>query len=197
MGRYWKCPKCGAVLDKGPGHEARAAMYLSPFSRTHGTVTCGGCQSGFAVQDVYGDKYDVTVESKRRRQSKKTARASETKRGLLAWFGGIFRKPGRGKRSARDSSKARKSSRQTHEETSASAKKRTTTRKTAPAVGRCGECYWYGDAALDGVLGKGICNYGSGQKPPFTMSPGDVVKIAWGKERGCEHFKAMSLLQKS
>ena len=63
MERYWKCPKCGAVLDKGPGYEGKALMYLSPFSRTVGTVTCGKCQSRFPVQDVYSGKYDVTLES--------------------------------------------------------------------------------------------------------------------------------------
>ena len=178
MGRYWKCPNCGVVLDKGPGHEGKTTMYMSPFSRTHGTVTCGGCQSRFAVQDVYGGKYDVKLESNRRRQSQEPVRAGETKRDLLSWLGGVFG----GQRKGKDSSPR--------------TKKKTATRKSTRRIGHCCECYWYSNASLDGIYGKGICNYGSGQRPPFTMSPGDVLKIAWGKERGCEHFKTIDLRQK-
>jgi hypothetical protein len=54
---YWKCPKCGGVLQKGAG-----AM----FAQTIGVATCGGCGATFSQSDVYGGKYDVeerTVDS--------------------------------------------------------------------------------------------------------------------------------------
>jgi len=53
---------------------------------------------------------------------------------------------------------------------------------------RCWECYWYANAMLDGKRHKGICNFGTGQAPPFIMSPGDRVKIAFGYEVSCKHF---------
>ena len=179
MARYWSCPKCGAVLDKGPQHEAKTLMYLSAFSRTHGTVTCGRCQSRFPVQDIYRGKYDLTPGPKELRGSKKTVRKGKTTGGILSWLKGVFEEPSKGKK---------KSSRP---------KKKAVIRKPTRRIGRCGQCWWYSEASLDGIYGKGICNYGSGQRPPFTMSPGVRVKIAWGKERGCEHFKAIDLRQKN
>jgi len=55
---YWKCPKCGGILQKGAG-----AM----FAETIGVATCGGCGAKFSQSDVYGGKYDVeekTVDPK-------------------------------------------------------------------------------------------------------------------------------------
>ena len=60
MGKYWKCPHCGAVMDKEEQYAARAATYLSPSAGTEETVSCGECGSSFGVRDVYGDKYDVS-----------------------------------------------------------------------------------------------------------------------------------------
>ncbi|MGA2678732.1 MAG: hypothetical protein ABSF37_05440 [Sedimentisphaerales bacterium] len=53
----------------------------------------------------------------------------------------------------------------------------------------CGDCSWFAHAYLDGDPNKGICNHGSGQKRPFTISPGDQVRIAHPKDRACEHYK--------
>jgi len=58
---------------------------------------------------------------------------------------------------------------------------------------RCWECYWYADAQLDGVKNKGICNLGTAERPPFTMAPGDIVKIAWGHKRACNHFHPLGI----
>jgi len=59
MGRYWKCPSCGAVLDKGEDHASKAATYLSPSGETIGTTKCGECGSACNPRDVYSGKYDV------------------------------------------------------------------------------------------------------------------------------------------
>jgi LysM repeat protein/ribosomal protein L40E len=59
MDRYWKCPNCGAVLDKGEQFEAKKELYLSP-PTTMGWVTCGGCGSSFDVRDVYAGRYDAS-----------------------------------------------------------------------------------------------------------------------------------------
>jgi DNA-directed RNA polymerase subunit RPC12/RpoP len=69
-------------------------------------------------------------------------------------------------------------------------------RSARRSVGHCNECVWYAEAMLDGIYGKGICNYGTGQKRPFIMSPGDRIKIAWGKDRGCDNFEGIDLRQK-
>jgi ankyrin repeat protein len=47
---YWKCPKCGGILQKGVGRM---------FAETIGIATCGGCGAKFNQSDVYGGKYDV------------------------------------------------------------------------------------------------------------------------------------------
>jgi LysM repeat protein/tetratricopeptide (TPR) repeat protein len=60
MGRYWKCPYCGATLDKGEQYEAEAETYLSSPEKAAGTVSCDECGSSFGVKDVYGGKYDVS-----------------------------------------------------------------------------------------------------------------------------------------
>lgn len=60
--RYWKCPHYGAVLDKGEGYATKAAMYLSPSTKTIGTVRCGKCGDSVDVKEVYGGKYDVFEE---------------------------------------------------------------------------------------------------------------------------------------
>lgn len=51
--QYWKCPKCGAILDKRPAYKTKPAI---------GTITCGGCGAPFDVRDVYRGVYDVAVE---------------------------------------------------------------------------------------------------------------------------------------
>ncbi len=43
MGRHWKCPNYGAVLDKGEEHATKAATCLSAFGETVGTTKCGEC----------------------------------------------------------------------------------------------------------------------------------------------------------
>jgi hypothetical protein len=47
---YWKCPRCGGILQKGAG-----AM----FAQVIGTATCAGCGTKFSQSDIYGGKYDV------------------------------------------------------------------------------------------------------------------------------------------
>ena len=53
----------------------------------------------------------------------------------------------------------------------------------------CGSCYWFAAAALDGDPDKGICNLGTGQKRPFTMSAGDNVKLAYAEQTACESYE--------
>jgi len=43
VGRYWKCPSCGAVLDKGEERATKAATHPSAFGETVGTTECGEC----------------------------------------------------------------------------------------------------------------------------------------------------------
>jgi len=52
----WKCPKCGAVLTKGP---SAADLGYNPYARIVGTVTCGECRAQYDRNDVYSGKYDV------------------------------------------------------------------------------------------------------------------------------------------
>jgi hypothetical protein len=55
--RYWKCPKCGELLEKGllesgmvnPGESA---------DRIFGTGTCSGCGTGYPQSAIYGGEYD-------------------------------------------------------------------------------------------------------------------------------------------
>jgi hypothetical protein len=54
--RYWKCPKCGEILEKGmlekgsvrPGQQLNIA----------GTGTCTGCGTGYSQAAIYGGEYD-------------------------------------------------------------------------------------------------------------------------------------------
>ena len=54
--KFWKCPQCGAILRKG------MAGFFGPGARIMGTATCGKCGARFSQQEVYGGKYDVTVQ---------------------------------------------------------------------------------------------------------------------------------------
>ncbi|MCR4405614.1 MAG: LysM peptidoglycan-binding domain-containing protein [Anaerolineae bacterium] len=62
MDRYWKCPHCEAILDKGEQYEAETEKYLSSPTAT-GWVSCDKCESLFDAKDVYGGKYDVAEPS--------------------------------------------------------------------------------------------------------------------------------------
>lgn len=55
--KYWKCPNCGELLEKGmlengivqPGQAA---------DRIFGTGTCSGCGNGYPQAAIYGGEYD-------------------------------------------------------------------------------------------------------------------------------------------
>ena len=47
---YWKCPRCGSVLQKGIGAILGAVV---------GTATCGKCGAAFPQSEVYGGKFDI------------------------------------------------------------------------------------------------------------------------------------------
>ena len=49
---FWKCPKCGGILEKGLGSLFAGAQIV-------GVATCGGCHAQFPQSDVYGGKYDL------------------------------------------------------------------------------------------------------------------------------------------
>ena len=51
---YWRCPKCGATLEKGA-----AKLGFNPYAVMIGTATCGHCGAQFQQSDVYGGKYDI------------------------------------------------------------------------------------------------------------------------------------------
>jgi len=58
--KYWKCPNCGEVLEKGGLN-----VFISPgqdSGKIIGTATCGKCQAGFPQSDVYGGTYDFVGE---------------------------------------------------------------------------------------------------------------------------------------
>lgn len=54
---YWKCPKCGAILEKSMGAALRGAIA----DRIEGSSTCVPCGAVFAANDVYSGKYDVNL----------------------------------------------------------------------------------------------------------------------------------------
>jgi len=59
--------------------------------------------------------------------------------------------------------------------------------------GCCGSCHWFSDAGLDDDPDRGICNYGTGQSPPYHVSPGDRVTITSPDDAPCEHYKPITL----
>jgi hypothetical protein len=52
MSGLWKCPKCGAVLQKGLAGMHHGAEIV-------GTATCGSCGAKYGQSEVYGGKFDV------------------------------------------------------------------------------------------------------------------------------------------
>lgn len=54
---YWKCPKCGAILEKPMSATLRGATA----DRIEGSSTCVPCGAVFAASDVYSGKYDVNL----------------------------------------------------------------------------------------------------------------------------------------
>lgn len=54
--RFWRCPHCKTVLQKGMPH---AFNIISPTTDVVGTATCGSCGHGYQQTDVYGGKYDL------------------------------------------------------------------------------------------------------------------------------------------
>jgi len=212
----WKCPNCGAILGRPPYPPG------GPFGRVSGTVRCAGCHSAFSVADVYGGKYDVGVSrhpkrkaqdfsGKRKDELLNVPGIGETIAGELRATGitsiralratdpeKLARIPGLGPKTAKKiiraakNMKARKGVISSGGISPIEAIQRVFSHLFSHTP-RCRDCYWYADAELDGVRNKGICNYGTGQRPPFTMSPGMGVKIAWGRKAACEHFKKISL----
>lgn len=53
----WKCPKCNAVLEK-----KLDPVLNELFGSVSGTNTCNNCETSFLSDDVYGSKYDITIE---------------------------------------------------------------------------------------------------------------------------------------
>lgn len=58
--KYWRCPSCGEVLEKGglgvfifPGDDSGNII---------GTATCSKCEAGYSQPDVYGGVYDFVGE---------------------------------------------------------------------------------------------------------------------------------------
>jgi len=52
--RFWRCPSCGATLQKKEN-----LMVEYPDADVGGSVTCGGCRESFDYLDVYTGKYDL------------------------------------------------------------------------------------------------------------------------------------------
>lgn len=55
--KYWKCPKCGEILEKGM-LEKGIVRPGQPADRIIGTGTCSGCRTGYAQSAIYGGEYD-------------------------------------------------------------------------------------------------------------------------------------------
>jgi large subunit ribosomal protein L7/L12 len=53
----WKCPNCGAFLEKQLSPEV-----ASSFVGLAGTNTCGNCKRSYSASDVYGGRLDVSVK---------------------------------------------------------------------------------------------------------------------------------------
>jgi rubredoxin len=56
--RYWKCPNCGSILDKGIDYEIKQAMFISS-TNIGGGITCGNCQYMYSPRNVYSGQYDI------------------------------------------------------------------------------------------------------------------------------------------
>ena len=57
-GMVWQCPNCTAVLEK-KGVEPELAEL---FGSITGTNTCSHCQTSYLRNDVYGGKYDISLD---------------------------------------------------------------------------------------------------------------------------------------
>ncbi len=55
--KYWKCPSCGQILEKGM-LEKGIVQPGEPADRIIGTGTCSGCGTGHAQSAIYGGEYD-------------------------------------------------------------------------------------------------------------------------------------------
>lgn len=56
MGKLWKCPQCGAILQKG---NPLVEDMIKRGVLVGGTATCANCNAQFSQRDVYSGKYDV------------------------------------------------------------------------------------------------------------------------------------------
>lgn len=200
----WKCPHCGAILGRPalpPG---------GPFGIVSGTVRCAGCGQSSSAADVYGGKYDYRESPSVPSKSRPPKTPND-----------IMNVPGVGKKTAEKLRRADITSVRALKACDPNELARSTGIAVATAerivqaacsaapsflqrsraffsslftpVPRCRNCIWWARAGLDGHVDKGICNFGTGQKPPFTMSVGQRVKIAWAKQRACSHFKEINL----
>ena len=60
MGNLWKCPNCGAILQKG----SQDVFDVVGTDGLVGTATCGNCGAQFSQSDVYRGIYDVDGEAR-------------------------------------------------------------------------------------------------------------------------------------
>lgn len=54
--KFWQCPKCYQILEKGMGGMSHGSAYRS----VEGSATCGGCGAQYEQQYVYLGWYDVS-----------------------------------------------------------------------------------------------------------------------------------------
>jgi len=59
-GMVWKCPNCGALLEKELSREAFFALKAS-WRTFFGTNTCGNCGSSYNSNDIYSGNYDASM----------------------------------------------------------------------------------------------------------------------------------------
>ncbi len=59
--KYWRCPGCGEVLEKGM-LEKGIVQPGQPADRIMGTGTCSGCGTGYSQSAIYGGEYDFVGE---------------------------------------------------------------------------------------------------------------------------------------
>jgi hypothetical protein len=50
--RYWKCPKCGDILEKGALE--KGIVQAGQANNIVGTGTCSRCGTGYAQSAIYG-----------------------------------------------------------------------------------------------------------------------------------------------
>ena len=60
MGDIWKCPKCGAILQKG----SQDVFDVIGTNGLVGTATCANCGAQFSISSVYRGLYDVVGEAR-------------------------------------------------------------------------------------------------------------------------------------